>query len=98
MGGVRGDDQRVQTVPTQHVDVLRLAVRGVGGGAQHRLQTAVRELVLQVRGERGEERVLDGGHDDADDVSLAVVEIARELVGHIVELAHGLLDLLAHIA
>lgn len=54
--------------------------------------------MLQVRGERGEERVLDGGHDDADDVSLAVVEIARELVGHIVELAHGLLDLLAHIA
>lgn len=98
MGGVRGDDQRVQAVPTQHVNILRLAVRGVGGGAQHRLQTAVGELVLQVRGERGEERVLDGGHDDADDAGFAVVEIACELVGHIVELAHGLLDLLAHVA
>ena len=50
-----------------------------------------------MRGERREERMLDGGHDDADDAGLAVIEVAGELIGHIVEFAHRLLDLVAHV-
>ena len=38
MRGVRGDDERVEAALAQHLDVLRFAVRGVDGRAQHGAQ------------------------------------------------------------
>ena len=45
----------------------------------------------------GEERVGDGRHDHADGVGAVSVEVAGQLVGNVVELAHRGLDFGTHI-
>lgn len=50
-----------------------------------------------MRSERGEERVGDSRHNHTDGVGAIAVQIAGQLVGNIVELAHRGLDFGAHI-
>ena len=98
MLGVGRHDDAVHHVPLEHVDVLALALVCIGGGAEQGFEVARGELALQMRGECGEERVGDGRHDHADGVGAVSVEVAGQLVGNVVELAHRGLDFGTHIS
>ena len=95
--GVRRHHDAIHHMPAEHVDVLGLASTRIGRRAQHGTQPPLRQLSLQTGRQRGEERMADGRHDDADGVGAVMIQVAGELVRHIIERTHGFGDALAHV-
>lgn len=52
---------------------------------------------LQMRGKGGKEGVADGRHNHTNQVRAVLVQVASQLVGHVVELLHGGVDPLTHV-
>ena len=97
--GVAGhEDQTSHFLGAQRVEAHALA-RGVavGVGEQQRELLGL-QRVLDAAHEAGEERVLDVGDDDADGVGGAGAEVAGDLVGPVLQLAHGVPDALRELA